>query len=325
MTRYLRDSMNTHGNGRWKISNAKMPPITKGLMVKQLVLCSAFILTLAIPRAAQAQAGHLWWHGEDPGKPQAKRTFLYGEIEVLASGPDIYFCGVTFDGGYCGIQDPNNKNRLAIFSIWDTPPKLQPTFAQGDERTVHNRFGGEGDGLHSHLDYAWEEGTVFQFALIKQPAVSGRETLITFYFYDVKLKKWTLEATVSSPINSRDSVRYFVRPNMNSFLENWSGQKRELPKLCLHRLWAGTMPENLIFLRKASGDGPWGILNDSFYLAQGSDAAALDALIARQPKSKGSAIGLMKGAKAPLVIPDRKLPADTLAALKALLPPLRKL
>jgi hypothetical protein len=284
--------------------------------MKRLLLCSVFVLVLTAPRAAQAQ--HFWWPSDVDGRRIEKTTFLYGEIEVLASGPDIYFCGVNWPGGYCGIQEPAARPKLTIFSIWDISPKLRPTVVQADERTVHNRFGGEGTGEHTHLNYKWENGKVFRFALTKQPDKSGTNTLVTYCFFDEQLQKWVLEATMSCPTDNKDSVRYFLLPNMNSFLENWSGKSKEVPKLCLYRLWAGSAPDKLIFLRRGGGDGNWGILNDSFYLAQGSDAAAVNALIAEQPKSKDSLIGLIKGAKAPLAIPDRHLPAETVAALRAL-------
>jgi hypothetical protein len=284
--------------------------------MKSWLLCSLFVLVLAAPNAAQAQ--HLWWASEDPGKPQEKRTLLYGEVEVLASGPGIYFCGVNWSGGYCGIQEHAERKRNTIFSEWDPSPTLHPSVVQADARAVYTRFGGEGTGEHTHLDYPWQEGKPFRFAVAKQPDASGGNTLITFYFFDASLNKWVLQATLSTPNDNKDSVRYFNRPNLNSFLENFAHQELEVPKLCLYRLWAGTAPENLVFLRKAKGDGPWGVLNDSFYLAQGKDQAALDALVARQPKSRDSLIGLIKGAKAQLAVPDRKLPAETIAGLKAL-------
>jgi hypothetical protein len=284
--------------------------------MKRLLLCSLFLLLLATPRPAQAQ--HLWWRAEDPGKPQEKRTLLYGEVEVIASEPGIYFCGVNWSGGYCGIQEHAENKRNTIFSLWDTSPTLHPSVVQADARAVCKRFGGEGTGEHTDLDYPWQLGKPFRFAVSKEPDRFGENTLVTFYFFDASLNHWVLQAALSAPNGDKDSVRYFLRPNMNSFLENFAGRQLELPKLCLYRLWAGTAPENLVFLRKAKGDGPWGVLNDSFYLAQGKDPAALDALLARQPKSRDSQIGWIRGAKAPLTVPDRKLPADTIAALKAL-------
>ena len=291
--------------------------------MKRLLMSGLFLLALAAPRLeAEHIAGHLLWSAEANGQPIQKMTFLYGELEVLASGPDIYFCGINWRpgepaGGYCGIQEPKNLPRLTIFSVWDTSPKLHPSIVQTDERSVSVRFTHEGAGAHTHLNYPWENGKVFKFAVTKQPDKSGLNTLVTYCFFDDELRKWVLEATISCPTDNRDAVRYFGG-GMNSFLEDWMGSSKEIPKLCLYRLWAGGAPDKLIFLRKATGDGPWGILNDSFYLAQGSNAGAVNALIAEQPKSKDSLIGLIRGAKTPLVIRDRPLPAETVAALRAL-------
>ena len=38
---------------------------------------------------------------------------------------------------------------------WDTSPTLHPTVVQADPKAVFNRFGGEGPGAHTHLDYNW--------------------------------------------------------------------------------------------------------------------------------------------------------------------------
>jgi hypothetical protein len=249
-------------------------------------------------------------------------TFLYSEIEVLASGPDTYFCGINWQpgqpaGGYCGIQEPAEAPRLTIFSVWDTSAELHPSVLQSDGRTAHNRFDGEGNGIHTHLDYPGANGRVFKFAVTKQPDKTGANTLVTYYFFDDGLKKWVSKATISCPTNNDNPVRYFGG-GMNSFLENWSGVSKETQKLCHYRLWAGSAPDKLFFVRKAVGDGPWGILNDSFYLAQGSDAGKVAALIAQVPKFKDSTTGFVEGANAALTIPDRILPAGTVSALKAL-------
>jgi len=286
--------------------------------MKTLVSFWLLILTVTIPNMAGAQ--HLWWSAQADGKPIEKMTFLYGEIEVLASGPTIYYCGVNWQpgrpaGGYCGIQDHGGERDCVIFSVWDTSQELHPHVAQAEERTSHGRFGGEGEGSHTHLNYKWEKGKVFKFAVTKQQDKSDQNTLAAFYFYDEKLKKWVHEATISSPTDGKDCVRYFGG-SMNSFLENWSGKQREVPKLCLYRLWAGTAPDNLKFLRKGKGDGHWGALNGSYYLAGGDDAA-LDAIIAKQPKSEDNVIRAKRRQQVPL-IPRRTLPPKTVKALQSL-------
>jgi hypothetical protein len=294
--------------------------------MKRWLASGLLVVALAVPRAAQAQ--HLGWPLEVNGRPMQRVTFLYGEMEVLASGPGAYFCGAGWYGAYSGIQEPFNLPKLTIFSVWDTSPKLHPRVVQADDRTVYKRFGGEGTGAHSHLNYPWEIGKVFKFALTKETETSGANTLITYYFFDDYLNRWVLEATISSPTDNKDWVRYFVGPY--AFLENWTGQGRETPRLCLFRLWAGASPTSLIFLRKATGDGSpavlkgtsiaagWGVLNNSFYLAQASDASALEELLAKQPKTAGSVLPLIKGGKAPLFVPTSKLSDGTIAALKAL-------
>lgn len=287
----------------------------KNLLWSLSIICMIF--------ANKVNAQHLWWSATDDGKKIEKITFIYGEIEVLATGPTIYYCGINWQpgnpaGGYCGIQDHKDRHKCTIFSVWDTSPELHPYFVYAEKRTIHNRFGGEGEGSHSHLNYEWSETSVFKFAVTKSPDGSGQNTLTSFYFYDRKKKRWILEASISSPTDNKDCVRYFGG-GMNSFLENWSGKKKHIPKLCLYRLWVGTAPANLRFLRKASGDGHWGILNDSYYLAEGDDLA-LKKIILKHTKSTKNIIKAKRNEKLPL-IPDQKLSPETIKELELLLSP----
>lgn len=285
--------------------------------------------------------GVLWWSLKDT----ANITFIYGEVEVLASGPTIYYCGAGWRGGYSGIQEQTLIKRNVIFSVWDTyytyhstnytGPSFStreyrhPSVVHANKRTVHNRFTNEGEGEHTHLDYNWGETKVFKFAVIKQPDKSGSNILTTFYYYDKGWSCWVLEATISNPIDTsgshnptlsrpteqRDAIRYFS--GIYSFLENWTGtKKREIPKLCLYRLWVGTTSENLKFLREADGKGYWGILNNSYYLAEGA-GKTVDAIIAQvqQPQSADSLIRT-NGINA--LIPDRILPPETIGELQKL-------
>ena len=59
---------------------------------------------------------------------------------------------------------------------------------------------------------------------------------------------------------------------LNSFLENFGGSDRTLPKLALYRLWFGSSLDTMKCLTKAVGDGKWGTLHDAYFLAEGSDA-----------------------------------------------------
>jgi hypothetical protein len=70
--------------------------------------------------AGQARAQHLWWNLEGQGEA----TCVYGEITVLATQPETYYCGANWHpgepaGGYCGVQHNSAAERRTIFSIWD--------------------------------------------------------------------------------------------------------------------------------------------------------------------------------------------------------------
>jgi len=126
--------------------------------IKVLVAAAAL---LACPNA---NAQHLWWNLED----QRDATCLYGTITVLATHPAIYYCGANWHpgeaaGGYCGIQHNAPQERRTIFSIWDTSTNLRPKITEADPYTQFGRFGGEGEGGHTHMVLPWKTGETFQY------------------------------------------------------------------------------------------------------------------------------------------------------------------
>ncbi|AIE84776.1 DUF3472 domain-containing protein [Fimbriimonas ginsengisoli] len=233
---------------------------------------SALALMLGLALLPVAQAQHLIWKPKPGG---AKITALYGEIEVLETGDTIYYCGCNWwpgnpAGGYTGIQDPGGGRHNMIFSIWDTNEKLHPRVTEAEGRTVFSRFGGEGTGAHTHLDYDWKRGKTYRFYVTKEQDATKENTLTRLYFEDDRLRRWVHEATISNPNDGHESVTTFGGM-LNAFLENWSGKEREKPKLALYRLWVGTSPSDLTPVTDGTGDGNWGTLNGSFYLAEGKD------------------------------------------------------
>ena len=217
-----------------------------------------------------ASAQHLWWKPASSGY-----TCLYGEVQVLATGPTIYYCGCNWwpgapAGGYTGIQDQGTGTHNMIFSIWDTDKDLHPETVAKDSLTFANRFGGEGTGGHTHLNYDWQVGKTYRYFATKKQDATGANTLCTVFFYDEGHHRWVNEATISSPNNGNISVKTFGG-GLNAFLENWSGQHREVPKAALYRLWLGKTPSDLEEVISGKGDGKWGATDTSFYLAEGDD------------------------------------------------------
>lgn len=126
--------------------------------------------------------------------PQAKAAYI--EVVPQKSAPGTYFCALGFHMGYFGIQELADGKKIALFSVWE------PENAAGDERVklvekgdavVDKRFGGEGTGGQSRLDFPWETGKVVRFFAQARP--DGDFTEFTGHIYDPAQRKWRLMAT----------------------------------------------------------------------------------------------------------------------------------
>ena len=278
--------------------------------------CYALFLVSVLLFCATASAQHLWWNLQG----QRDATCLYGEITVLATHPAIYYCGANWHpgepaGGYCGIQHNSNRERRTIFSIWDTSPELHPKVTEADPETIFGRFGGEGEGGHTHMIWNWKTNETFQFFVQKEPGGEADTTDARYYIYDRSAGKWRHSATITSPNGGKRSVET-IGGGVNSFLENFLGRDRELPKLALYRLWLGPSMDKMKCLTIARGDGKWGQLHGAYFLAEG-DPAALSAVFTSLEKQYGKPTFGGKGTNlAP--IPDQPLPTALLADLKKL-------
>jgi len=281
------------------------------MTTKTTVLISACLL-LSCPKA---DGQHLWWNLEG----QKDATCLYGEITVLATHPAIYYCGANWHpgepaGGYCGIQHNGVKERRTIFSIWDTTPKLHPQVTQSDAETIFIRFGGEGEGAHTHMLWDWKVGDTFQFFVQKTPG-KGDTTDARYFIYDPKQKKWRHSATITSPNGGKKSVTT-IGGGLNSFLENFAGTDKAVPKLALYRLWLGSSVDAMKCLTRAGGDGQWGQLHDAYFLAEGGKQQ-LASVFSELEKEYGRPVFGGRG-KELKPISDKVLPSAVLDALKAL-------
>lgn len=284
-------------------------PIAIGVVVGSLSL------------AGPAHAQHLYW-SEAPRHKDA--TCIYGEITVLVTHPAIYYCGANWHpgepaGGYCGIQHNEPKERRTIFSIWDTSPTLHPRTTLADPETIFNRFGGEGEGAHTHMLWDWQEGVTFQFFVQKKPGSSPDTTAAAYFIYDGKAKKWRHSATIECPNGDKNSERAVATLGggaLVSFLENFLGKEKDVPKVALYRLWLGTDIDHMKCLTEAAGDGKWGKLNDTFFLAEGDT----DRLEATFEKLKGKYGAPEFGRESTKLAPitDRPLSDELMRQLKSL-------
>jgi hypothetical protein len=284
--------------------------------LKTIAMVTGAILLIT----GRVEAQHLWWDT----KKLDNATCVYGEVTVLATHHAIYFCGANWHPGepaegYCGIQHNGPKERRTIFSIWDTSPTLHPKTTQADPKTIFNRFGGEGEGAHTHMLWEWQVGDTFQFFVQKQPGTAPGTTDARYYVYDRGSKKWWHSATITSPNGdkkSEASVATIGGGGLASFLENFGGEDRDIPKLALYRLWLGTGADDMKCLTQAQGDGTWGQLHDAYFLADGG-RKELDAMFGKLEKKYGvPAVGGEGKKLEPLS--DKPMSAELKKQLKAL-------
>ncbi len=267
-----------------------------------------------------AAAQHLWWETDK----LEEATCLYGEITVLATHHGIYYCGANWHpgepaGGYCGIQHNGPKERRTIFSIWDTAPKLRPSVPEADPKTIFNRFGGEGEGAHTHMLWDWQVGETFQFFVQKHPGPAKGATDTRYYVYDRRSRAWRHSATIRNPNGDQKSERSVMTiggGGLVSFLENFVGKDGTVPKLALYRLWLGTQVNAMTCLSRARGDGVWGQLHDSYFLAEG-ERKELGKLFVALEKRYGKPTLGQEGTKL-TPVSDRPLPAGLVKQLQAL-------
>jgi hypothetical protein len=276
------------------------------------------VLLLATSRA---EAQHLWWDT----KKLDDATCLYGEITVLATHHAIYYCGANWRlgepaGGYCGIQHNGPKERCTIFSIWDTSPTLHPSVTQADPKTIFNRFGGEGEGAHTHAPWDWKVGDTFQFFVQKQPGAVKDTTDVRYYFYDRGAKKWRHSATITCPNGDKKTAASVTTigggGGLASFLENYLGKDRDVPKLALYRLWLGNDVNTMKCLTQAQGDGIWGQLHNAYFLAEGGNQE-LSELYSKLKKPYGEPLFGGTG-KTLTPISNKPIPPEVVKQLKTL-------
>ena len=281
---------------------------------------SRLVPLLVFLTSVSAEAQHLWWNLEG----QKEATCLYGEITVLATHPGIYYCGANWHpgdpaGGYCGIQHNTEREHRTIFSVWDTTKTLHPKVTEADSKTIFNRFGGEGEGAHTHMIWNWKLEQKLQFFVQKQPGAEPNTTDVRYYIFNKANNKWLHSATITSPIGGKKSVTT-LGGGLNSFLENFEGKDKEAPKLALYRLWLGDSINSMRFLTRAGGDndlhGLWGQLHGSYFLAEGSPAN-LDRVFGGLKKDYGTPIIGKKGEQLE-PLPDAPVPPKMAKALQNL-------
>ncbi len=163
--------------------------------------------------------------------PATEGVAFYNEVTVEKSAPGTYFCACGWNKGYFGIQELGNGKKLVIFSVWDSaqddPKKVDEEkrvkLLHKDDKVRIGRFGGEGTGGQSFLDYDWKVGEKYSFMVTSK--VNGDRTEYSGYFRAPEEKNWIHMVTFSTITGGKNLGGYY------SFVEDFKRDKVSATKV----------------------------------------------------------------------------------------------
>lgn len=116
---------------------------------------------------------------------------FYNEVKVEQSAEGTYFCVCGFSRGYYGIQELPGGKKVILFSVWDPGNQNDPNAVKDDQRVkllyqdpsvLVKRFGNEGTGGQSFLNFDWQVGTTYRF-MVAARRNADRTEYASFFFH----------------------------------------------------------------------------------------------------------------------------------------------
>lgn len=255
---------------------------------------------------------------------------FYNEVKVEQSAEGTYFCVCGFSRGYYGIQEQSKGRKVVIFSVWDPGQQNDPNAVKDDQRVklLHNdpavlvkRFGNEGTGGQSFLEFDWQVGQTYRFMVAARR--NGNRTEYASFFFHPTEAAWKHLVTFSTLTDDESLKGYYA------FVEDFR-RNRESATITRRAAYPNA------WVRLA--DGKWqsvesakftadsnpvvninaGVSDGQFYLATGGDIKNDDVkLNAVMKRPVAGETGADESAAGP--------PQDTDAVLKAFLKPQHEL
>ncbi|HEV3437445.1 MAG TPA: DUF3472 domain-containing protein [Gemmata sp.] len=156
---------------------------------------------------------------------------FYNEVTVVKSAPGTYFCACGWNKGYYGIQEKGDGKKVVIFSVWDSNQNnakaveddKRVKMLHKDEKVRVGRFGGEGTGGQSFLDYDWKVGETYRFLVTAK--VDGNRTEYAGFFGVPEEKEWKHLITFSTVTEGKNLGGYY------SFVEDFKRDKVSTTKV----------------------------------------------------------------------------------------------
>lgn len=237
----------------------------------RFALVAAFFALLPFAPANEALAGKAC-RSVHLGYPGPAGTAFYNEATVEASADGTYVMACGWAGGYFGIQEVAKGKKLVIFSVWDphagddqqaVPADKRVTLVAKGDAVRTGRFGNEGTGGQSFLDFDWKAGDTYRFLVTAAADPKDKtRTVYTGHFFDPGKKAWAKLAAFSTPDGGKSLSGYY------SFVEDFRRDKVSLTK-----------PRRAAFgngwVRTAKGD--WEPLTAARFTADANPATNIDA------------------------------------------------
>lgn len=228
---------------------------------------------------------------------------FYNELTVDRSAEGTYFMACGFSMGYFGMQELADGRKVVIFSVWDPGAQNDPNKVSDDQRVklLHKdhavrigRFGNEGTGGQSFLDYDWRIGETCKFLVTAH--VDGQRTEYAGWFYINAEKQWKHLVTFSTITGGKALRGYY------SFVEDFRRNKVSATKAREAHFgngWVLTKEDVWVALTQArfTADGNpatninAGVNGDRFFLVTGGETTntgtKLNATMTRAPTGIG--------------------------------------
>ncbi|MBA4191918.1 MAG: hypothetical protein C0467_28395 [Planctomycetaceae bacterium] len=250
------------------------------LLVLSLALGTSFLSADEKLKDVACRSVHL-------GYPAGEGVAFYNEVTVEQSAPGTYFCACGWNKGYFGIQEVGNGKKLVIFSVWDSgqndPKKVDEEkrvkLLHKDEKVRIGRFGGEGTGGQSFLDFDWKVGSTYGFIVTSK--INGDRTEYSGYFHAPEEKAWKHMVTFSTITGGKNLGGYY------SFVEDFKRDKVSTTKVRTARFgntWVKPTKGDWTAVSKARFTGDSnpvtninaGIKDGRFFLVTGGDTKNSD-------------------------------------------------
>ena len=190
------------------------------------------------------------------------------EVKIEQSAPGTYFCVCGFSQGYYGIQELADGKKLILFSVWDPGDQNNPEDVKEEQRVklLHHhadvrvgRFGNEGTGGQSFVDFEWQIGETYRFAVAAR-RTERRTEFAAFFFYPDE-KTWRHLVTFST-LTEDTAIK-----GTYAFVEDFR-RNRVSTKLTRQAMFPNG--------RVMTADGKWHIVNSATFTGDGNPVVNID-------------------------------------------------